>query len=354
MLYLINYGYRDKNMLNIFHLSEVRLKKELVQYRFFTRLYLPVLFFMMTISSDALAKVSSYQAYQSCKDQPNAGLVAVCHVNLAYSNATYDCRHPDNSSHMGGQCSGVMLRAVKPHNVRRHKAWDYNPSYAGISFSYLRKDAKFGAFVAGQTTGFIFYPTDHTPSGKNRINIMCGFPVDGDTIYRNKMCGMDRDYKDTIPCEDQNIDSAAKWVDLYEKGAKTSPYPNIPGSAARTCGFRLNGSNEPQKMRSFSTFVASRNTLLNNHPNDPDFFHAENEVILEKWDVSRPATIPIEAFFYVNDGSSAPLISVQLDQKDYYDATGEAVPIIQITLPKNNNDDAAFAYKESDQKVKVN
>ncbi|WP_141668122.1 MULTISPECIES: hypothetical protein [unclassified Burkholderia] len=313
------------------------------------------IFFLMFLSQ------SSFAATDSCKSERNKGEVARCHIELAYKNATAGCTHPDGSTVMSGACSGVVIRATdtKTKDGEGHPVWSYIDR-GGVSFSYLRMDSNFKSFAYGHVNGFIIYPVDHTPSGKAPAAIKCAFPFDGDTVNRinlsdrlMSMCGMNRHFEESRPCKDLSpqIKSDQGWYGHYKKFATASEFPNVPSSAAHSCGFVLDGSDR-DGVDAFNTFINSRNYAINENNADGAYFNAENEVVVKQWDLNKVSDIPIEAFFY-QAGSPEGLKSAQINQMDYYKAAGDPVPIIKITLPNDNKGAAKFEYSGDDQAVPI-
>nr|WP_246237960.1 DUF2599 domain-containing protein [Pseudomonas akapageensis] len=80
---------------------------------------------------------------------------------------------------------------------------------------------------------------------------------------------------------------------------------------------------------------------------DPVSFAENNELRLATWDDGRGASLPIQAFFYLQGG----LAGAQDDQKDFLKTTGQVVPIIELVLPSDRTKEAQFLYKEADQAV---
>lgn len=282
------------------------------------------------------------RAYDSCKG--SRGEIAVCHLNLAYHNMTDWCGHNAGENRNAALCSGILLRGVTlPQQRGPYHAWDIRPTYAGVSFSYLRKDQQFGSLAYSYQEGFIVNPYDHTPSDKVGTELKCSFPFDGDSVNRLGHCGQDRNYKESNPCFTltPQIRSAANWSDHFEK------YAGKPDSGVHACGFMLDGSDAREQFR---VSLRSRNDYISRHP---AAFNSENEVVLAPWNPRMPKQIPIEAFFYLQ-GSSAGLEGARNEQKDFYEATDhqEKVPIISLELPRSNSGEAHFTFNISDQIVK--
>ncbi|WP_434086437.1 hypothetical protein [Photorhabdus laumondii] len=79
-------------------------------------------------------------------------------------------------------CSGVILRGTIHSND--YKFWQPSPSSiksGGVSFSYLRKDAKFKRLAYGYKNGFIIFPEHIAPEDRVDFSVLCAFPIDGYT-----------------------------------------------------------------------------------------------------------------------------------------------------------------------------
>jgi hypothetical protein len=91
----------------------------------------------------------------------------------------------------------------------------------------------------------------------------------------------------------------------------------------------------------FSIFLKARDNF--DHPADLNF---PNEVILAAWPVSISEQLPLEAFFYVD--SPAGLVEAQYMQRDYFEQTGNYLPVIRLTIGDKVFN---FSYHEDDQDV---
>lgn len=283
---------------------------------------------------------TSYAVDSHCTG--SVGEIAACHLNKAYNNTYTECKQGENP----GACSGVVLRGLKSHAERTHRAWDFKAGNAGVSFSYLRKDANFSELAYRYQSGFILAPFNHTPEGQSGIAVRCAFPFDGDSWSREQMCGKDRRARNgySQPCDQQSppITTGADWVARFEKNETT------PASDTESCGFSI-GRNRTTAKVAFNAMLDARNRLIKKHP---DYFKHENKLVMETWDLNNVRAIPIEAFFYLS-GSEQGRHSAQSDQQDYYHDTGKTkiVPVIAMTLPSSINDTAHFIYHAEDQSI---
>lgn len=252
------------------------------------------------------------------------------YLTEAYNNVLTMCRN--NPSAPSFLCTGVTLRATQ-HSTQFH-FWNPNPSSTGVSFSWLRKDAKFGKLVFGYNNGFILYPDFFKPAGKISLAVLCFFPVDGATDHRPaEGCGQYPDRPSSRPCQSQGITTAAQYVDHFNKN---------PGMYGALCGFDVRDELNEQGARAFTEAVKAQGQL------PTSAFTTQNEFRMRKWAQNLGQTLPIEAVFYINDTGKA---GAQYDQRDFKTNTGIWIPMIKITLPQTAANDARFEFIPADQAI---
>ncbi|WP_157659839.1 N-acyl homoserine lactonase [Burkholderia ubonensis] len=250
-----------------------------------------------------------------------------------YNSTVHDCGNPGRAAFL---CSGVMMRGTETNP--NFLPWDPSPSSVlngGVSFSWLRTDDNFPGFAYGYRNGLIFYPVLATPPEKNsNIEILCSFTTDGDTFDRSmKGCGANwRELTASTPCDFQGISTAQQWIIHYNGG--TNKYTH-------QCGWDVREGIANQADRFYQSVLARQ--LINN--ND---WLIHNELRLATWRSGTGATLPIQAFFYIN-GNSDGLRGARNDQTRYYQLYSEIVPIIRVTLPSTRDEKAAFIYDQRDQ-----
>ncbi|KAE9648344.1 halovibrin HvnA [Pseudomonas sp. PB103] len=229
------------------------------------------------------------------------------------------------------QCNGVLLRATT-RGVGYH-VWNPSPASVkshGVSFSYLRQDAKFGRLAFGGNNGLIFYPASKAPVHSHFTWDICAFPMDGWTWKRGSPsgCGASVEFPGTNSyCKDLGISTAEQWVTLWK--GRYAEDANL-----RQCAFV---SSQPGNFEQFTRAKA----LLGDAG-----FKEQNEVILSVWPQYSPEQIPLMAFFYMAGG----VAEAQANQRDYFEASrGKIVPVIRLTLPATLANDARFEFIPSDQ-----
>ena len=249
-----------------------------------------------------------------------------------YNNTVSNC---DTSSAAAFRCSGILLRGTSGVSTEYH-SWNPSPASiasGGISFSYLRADSKYEKLAYGYNNGFIFYPNDSIPEGKINVHVLCSFPIDAATSARPNKQGCD--FHTSFPsnsqeCQSQGITTSAQWM---------SHYTSVPTNRRiHQCGFNVRSGLASQA----DAFNASLQSMA---LNATESFSTQNELRLATWDQDIGNSLPMEAFFYVEDG----LADARFEQKDFYEVTGIIIPIIFITLPTSPNLDATFVYREADQ-----
>ncbi|WP_313106953.1 HvnC protein [Pseudescherichia vulneris] len=270
-----------------------------------------------------------------------SGAETAKYLNEDYASKVENC---GGSSTPAFLCSGVLFRGTAAFSTSFH-SWDPSPSSqtsGGVSFSYLRADAKFSKLAYSYNNGFIFYPYFYAPDNAGidtNIDVLCSFPIDAASNSRSdKGCGAHSSYpNDSGPCQDQDIFTAEEWYAHYVKGNRNHAYQ---------CGFTVEDGSVYNIADGFYQTILSMATIASESINE------QNELRLATWAQGKQDSLPIEAFFYIK-GNTSGLSSAQKNQQDFYNSTTDHiwVPVIQMTLPANASSDAAFVYQTSDQLV---
>lgn len=300
-----------------------------------------VLFSCCTFAHDYSQEKTLYlKAHKLRSDVRVSGAQTASYLTEDYANTTYDC---GESSEPAFLCSGVLFRGTDTYSTAFH-SWDPSPDSqqsGGISFSYLRADSKYDKLAYDYNNGFIFFPYFYAPDGDGidtNIDIMCSFPQDGGTTTRDAHgCGASSSYpKDSGPCQSQGIDSAEQWNAHYQEN-----HNNL-----YQCGFTTDDDSTVDTADGFYQSIRSM-TLMGSAS-----FDQQNELRLATWAQGKQNSLPIEAFFYIS-GNQDGLNSARNNQKDFSDNTTNKiwVPIIALTLPSTQSQNATFKYNSADQLI---
>ncbi|MDI3273058.1 hypothetical protein [Pseudomonas sp. AL03] len=292
-----------------------------------TSLYIPIV--KMDIKG-ANPNIFSFDA----KDQRFGQLVAE-RLNGRYNNVSDNC---------GGKpayyCSGVLVRTTgaKP----AYHAWDPSPTAItkqGVPFSYLRKDLGITILAWGDLHGFIF--KDFATAERLEtyaINLLCSFPSDAASWQRvgTGGCGPHKTYpNNSRSCAEEGVVSIATWTTHYRAVSGSSYYS---ARNEHQCGFT-------SSVEQFALSLKARGGF-----EIPSARLHHNEVILSLWPQSIPKQLPLYAFFYLqNQGDGAGVGGAKYMQQDYFNITGDLLPVIRVDLAPGAPE--VFSYHENDQVV---
>ncbi|CAI1917298.1 N-acyl homoserine lactonase [Serratia marcescens] len=256
-------------------------------------------------------------------------------LTAQYNNTTKDCGNEASPAFL---CSGIMLRGTT-HSTD-YKFWQPSPlsiKNGGVSFSYLRKDAKFKRLAYGYKNGFIIHPSVQIPDGRVDFPVLCAFPVDSYTNERSEHgCGENvrRGGGKGKPCDEQGVTTADDWIKNYRKEGGQDFYQ---------CGYNVTLNTDKPAVNFFQMLESIKKI-----PHAPNIPPKQNEIRISTWSETEPSKLPIEALFY---SENSGLADAQKDQRDYERATGHFIPIVKILLPRTLNENALFKYNPKDQVV---
>ncbi|MGF6709653.1 hypothetical protein QFZ41_000617 [Luteibacter sp. W1I16] len=235
-------------------------------------------------------------------------------------------------------CSGVLLRGGQYSTA--FGVWNPNPNspkVGGVSFSWLRQDARFGKLAYGYDAGFLFAPTDYQGAFPYYpIDVLCAYPIDANSDARSAFgCGANSRHPATSgPCQAQNITTSSAWLNHYRQ---VTDYPN-----AHQCGFTTKAGTADAAVV-FALLPSAMSGL------GSVSFQTQNELIVAEWPQNIVGTIPLAAFFYAGGGNGLP--SAQGMQRDFIRAGGPWRPVLRMTLPANASAQASFDYLPGEQAV---
>jgi hypothetical protein len=266
-----------------------------------------------------------------------SGEEAAAGMRLRYSDTRPYCRDVEE---MAFKCTGVIFRGTVASPA--FHAWNPAPTAYqrnGVSFSFLRRDSKFTRLPYDYNHGFIFYPENDRPAGKDTVEVRCVFPLDGWTNERgNDACGPDpANPVVSRPCQVQGVNTAQQWFAHF-----TGPAGSV---FRRQCGFKVHEALGMAAAVAFDEAIKAMGLL------GTQSFNSVNELVYTPWAQDVGERLPIQAFFYTGTGG---LSGAQEDQKDFYEQTGILLPVIRMTLPANASVDANFEYIGNDQWAPAN
>lgn len=247
-------------------------------------------------------------------------------INNRYSNTAATCAVNQPAFY----CSGVLLRGVAAGHAGGF--WTHSPgaiTQGAESFAYLRADLSTNAVE--QKNGVIF--TDQFTAiglGKS-LDVLCAYPFSAgaESTRPDFGCGLPprllKQQVDPSSCAALGIVDADAWLAHF-----------------------LQQDSQPGLQCSLSTRdPAQFKAGLEAHERvDPAWSVKPNEVMVKNWDSESPKLIPVEALFYDVSKVDA-LLGAQLDQRDYFNATGDWLPILKMDF--SDPQAGVFGFNLQDQ-----
>ena len=275
---------------------------------------------------------------QSPTTQENLGEQVARHLTERYNNTASNCGSSSTPSFI---CNGVMIRGTA-NNPTFH-VWNNSPAArakGGVSFSYLRSDAKFKTFAYGYTNGYIMTAYSFVPE-KFKPQVLCFFPIDAGSVYRdNKGCGafsyQGSQFPGSGPCHLNGVVTLDQWWQHYNAHSESRH--------SWQCGFDVSDGRDQAGAVAFATGVAAMKRMGN------ESFETQNELILAYWNDGLGKTLPLEAFFYLRNSAQGKA-DAQRNQRDLRDTDGVVIPVISVQLPQSPGAQATFYYLAGDQAV---
>ncbi|KVU19921.1 hypothetical protein WK62_22075 [Burkholderia ubonensis] len=247
-------------------------------------------------------------------------------VNQRYQKASEKCA-VDKPAWF---CSGVLMRALPGGSAQTFWQLDaVETALQSVQFAYVRRDLSTNALSS--SAGYILADALSAVGQGKPYDVRCAYPFEVQLGATTGSHGCDlaggatQNPPDLSSCSAQGVTDAASWVAHF-----------------------AGESNDVQRQCSLSAQVAAqfRASLEAHEQVSPTFSDQPTTVLVAAWDSSQPATIPIEALFY-DVGNGGQLSQAQRYQKQYFDATGQWVPILRMAFVPASG--ATFGFDETDQ-----
>lgn len=212
-------------------------------------------------------------------------------------------------------CSGVLVRSAPAGHIGQF--WQHSADsvrLGGESVGYLRADL--GIRSLGHKNGVVFADPFTAISQHKSMDVLCAYPfvVGMQSTRPGYGCGLATTLppalEDPSSCASLGIGDAASWVMHFQQQGL---------QPARQCSF---SSRDP---RQFHASLQAHTLITQEWSAKP------NELMMRNWDATRPARLAVQGLFYdVTQSGAMP--GAQKDQRDYFIATGEWLPILRMDL----------------------
>ncbi|MDT3312101.1 hypothetical protein QZR14_12135 [Pseudomonas sp. rhizo66] len=241
-------------------------------------------------------------------------------LNRRYQNTTAECAGA-NPAYF---CSGVLMRGGDPA-LEFWKHGEVATQLGAEALVYLRSDL--GTRTLSLANGVVFSDS-FTAIGLGRsLDVLCTYPfelaLDGNRPDFG--CGTVTSGRDSNSCAAQGVTDAESWLThFHQQDLQT----------AKQCSL---SSLDPAQFKA---------SLLAHQGIDNEWSARSMQVQLRNWDVSAPKQLPLQGLYY-DMTQPAALLGAQRDQRAYFIATGDWLPIMRTDLMYGP--DAVFGFDLREQ-----
>jgi hypothetical protein len=259
----------------------------------------------------------------SCVTQAATGPEVAQLLNSRYKNTPAECVG-NNPAYF---CSGVLLLASQgPDEFWKHDA--PSTSLGARSVTYMRADLD--TRTLAQKNGAVF-SDQFTAVGLGKpLNVLCAYPFEFplQSTRPDFGCGWTAatsSLQDASSCAALGVTDTQGWLTHFEQEG------NQP---VGQCSL---SSQDPAQ---FMVSLTAHQSLGADWSAKPTLLQVKN------WNAQAPKQLPLQGLFYdvTHTGS---LLGAQKDQRDYFTATGDWLPILRMDLTQAP--DAVFGFNQQDQ-----
>ncbi|WP_448092008.1 hypothetical protein [Pseudomonas lini] len=225
-------------------------------------------------------------------------------------------------------CSGVLARG----SPAAGEFWKHGevPTLLGAeSFAYLRADL--GTRTLGPQNGVLFSDEFTAISQGKTLDVLCAYPFEL-TLQGTRPdfgCGWvaasANALSDSSSCAAQGVSDVPGWLEHFQQ-QNLQPVAQCSLSSLQPASFKAS--------------LEAHESL------DATWSAKPTQLQLRNWDADAPKQMPILGLFY-DVTQTGSLLGAQKDQRDYFDATGDWLPIVRVDL--SQAPDAVFGFNRQDQ-----
>lgn len=225
-------------------------------------------------------------------------------------------------------CSGVLARG-SPASGEFWKPDSTSSQLGAQGFAYLRADL--GTRSLEQSNGVLLSDPFTAISQNKTLDVLCAYPFQF-TPQANRPdygCGWvaasANTAQDSASCPAQGVNDAESWLEHFHQ-------QNL----------------QPTAQCSFSSLVPEqfKASLVAHEGLDSTWSVKPTQVQVRNWDANAPKQLPILGLFYDVTKTGA-LLGAWKDQRDYFNATGDWLPVLRMDLSRAP--EAVFGFNQQDQ-----
>jgi len=250
-----------------------------------------------------------------------------------YNNKALDCGSATRPAFL---CSGLVISPTKPSTATAfYSVSPADQAKGGVAVTYLRRDTKFIALPNGATTAFVFNPAFSNPTDHQDYNVLCAFPVAGSSQSRGgNGCG-DSSQTTAVEksCAQLGVTTPAQWLSAY-RASGSRP--------AAQCSFDMRVG-APATAQALTNSLKAMRDL-----GSAESMRTSSELIVSPWKIDPLRSPSVMALLSTN---SSGLNGSRLSQVQWYRASGQLLPIVNMVLPQTVTQDASFSYDANQQAI---
>lgn len=245
-------------------------------------------------------------------------------LNNRYQSTTTTCA----ASKPAWYCNGVLVKTRMP--VAGQTFWQHDDNATALGAEglvYLRKDL--GISQLTQANGVIFSDLFTAIGEGKTLDVLCAYP------FTQELDASRSDYGCALM-------TSATTADVSSCAAL-----GVTDSPTWLAHFQQSG-NQPAQQCSLSSLLPQQfDASLKAHRGLGSEWSARaNRLQVRNWDASIPQRVPVQALFY-DINQVGTLTAAQKDQRDYFNATGQWLPVLRMNL--NDSDGQVFGFNGQDQ-----
>jgi len=241
-------------------------------------------------------------------------------------------------------CSGLLMRGTHRAPNGEYDVWNPSPNSqqsGGVSMSWMRSD-KIGYEDPGlkANNGILFTPRQFVEAPQKKLDVFCAYPIDAWTDFRSERgCG---DYSGSPEveksCQALGIKDLAGWKRQYDALGGAA---NRQARHQRQCAFSMTGDlSRTARRDAFAQFIEARKSIADTQEGR----QVQTELRVVAW--KQGEDVPVAAFFYSDAQGKRDAVK---NQFDYYQRTGNWVPVVNMKFPANATQKARFACEAGAQ-----
>lgn len=247
-------------------------------------------------------------------------------INNRYQSTASTCA----ASKPAWQCNGVLVQAKTRTTGQTFWQHDSDATALGAEgFSYLRRDL--GIRQLPVHYGVIFSDLFTAVGDGKTLDVLCSYPFTQELNANRSAsgCGLPAALQSTLAdassCSAIGVTDSSTWLAHFQQSE------NQP---AAQCSLSA------EDARQFDASLKAHEAM------GSEWSATVNRLQVANWDSTTPASIPVQALFY-DINQTGTLSNAQQDQRDYFKATGDWLPVLRMDL--NDSSGKVFGFNLQDQ-----